>query len=136
MGYPAFGKIKTLTLPIPSQPMTLEEYKERYGIDLLEYVSLSDGGYINFNAHNSYVLLSETNYENEGGDDEIVLNCTNIIIPIASVVVSVWDSGKNDAETKLGIYNPSDGTMGGLMFSVSKNQSFTLDNVKIGPKSL
>lgn len=34
MGYPNFGKVKTLTLPIPDSSMTFAEYKNAYGIDL------------------------------------------------------------------------------------------------------
>ena len=34
MGYPAFGKVKTITLPIPDSSMTFAKYKNAFGIDL------------------------------------------------------------------------------------------------------
>lgn len=34
MGYPIFGKMKTITLPIPDAALTFAEYKDAYGIDL------------------------------------------------------------------------------------------------------
>lgn len=34
MGYPAFGKVKTFTLPIPDGSMTFAQYKSAFGIDL------------------------------------------------------------------------------------------------------
>lgn len=36
MGYPNFGKVKTITLPIPERTMSFAEYKNAFGIDLEE----------------------------------------------------------------------------------------------------
>ena len=40
MGYPNFGKVKTIVLPVPANQMTYAQYKEKYGIDLKDFIEL------------------------------------------------------------------------------------------------
>ncbi len=50
MGFPNFGKVKTITLPIPHEPMSIAEYKAKYGIDLKEFLYISDDSNLYFKA--------------------------------------------------------------------------------------
>lgn len=42
--YPQFGKVKTIVLPIPSSPLTYQQYKEAYGIDLKDFLIVNSNG--------------------------------------------------------------------------------------------
>ena len=41
MGYPAFGKVKTIVLPRPIDEVSLKQYRELYGIDLMKFIDVA-----------------------------------------------------------------------------------------------
>ena len=50
MGFPNFGKNKTVVLPIPTNPMSIAEYKAKYGIDLRELLYIAPDNNFYFKA--------------------------------------------------------------------------------------
>ena len=59
MSYPAFGKVKTIVLPIPGEELTLNEYRDKYGIDLREFIKVTATNILlDFGC--AHVLLKET----------------------------------------------------------------------------
>ena len=62
MGYPNYGKVKTIVLPIPKSvltgtPISFEDYKKNYGIDLADIIG-HDVGFIEKIPQNANFYLS------------------------------------------------------------------------------
>lgn len=59
MGYPNFGKVRTLTLPFTGaeEEMSIDEYKKLYGIDLRDILALTPTSF-EVNAPDSLILLA------------------------------------------------------------------------------
>ena len=126
MGYPAFGKVKTIVLPGPNGVLSLAQYKEIYGIDLREFLDLSNGEDIAIKKDildNSLILIRQ---DRDLGD-------THPLCPVCSVHFdSPYSAGSTDAKTTLCTsYNDSESDYYGIRLFLSKDVDFELDNVKI-----
>lgn len=128
MSYENFGVVKTLVLPIPETEISVDEYKERFGIDLKEYLILQDG-LIGFDFKNCIVYLSD--YKNYVGG--IVSGYTqNFVFPIACIKYQAWESGSNDGYLQLGSYDSTQLVVDGLHLFIERDKDFEIDNIKIG----
>lgn len=124
MTRPIFGKMKTIVLPAPENgiPLTLADYKEKYGIDLTEWLYLEEG-YIKFNFPKDTLILIQDDGGNLFSDGGYIG-----IIPVsAGYLASEWESGVNPAETRIGSH---DGTgTNGIDFQIPASEDFELSNV-------
>ena len=132
MGYPNFGKVKTIVLSCCNQDdeISIEEYKNRYGIDLKEFLSVNaNKKTLEFKAKNSMVLVESTTVNLAGMDS------TNILIPVTRSFMSAHDVDAGvDAVLILGGYNESESSIYGINFRVPHRKDLNLDNVVISYK--
>lgn len=130
MGYPSFGKVKTIVLPCPSYSDTLSisQYKEKFGIDLSEYLIL-DNGYIYFDAKGNLILINSFDIDSVG--EHISYGLNHAIVPLVATKQLSWLSGSDTGVLKLGIYEVTDDDCYGLYIFVDKDDDFTMDNVRI-----
>lgn len=127
MGYPIFGKVKNIVLPVPPSEITLDEYKKKYGIeirDIFECRQNSDNEHLIMVKSGNYVLFLNT-------QDSPYFHQMGALIPIEpisthNVTVNTWISGTNDGEIIL-----STTTGVGIFIKIPKNASFSLDNATI-----
>ena len=124
VSYPQFGKVKTIVLPIPANSISLDEYKEKYGIDLREYIYL-DGHEIKLkNVENALILIDDI--------DSNLVGSIRTLRPIISLGIQQWTSGSLDGSTIFGcVYNVADEVYEGLELIIDKDDDFTLDNVHV-----
>ena len=125
MGYPNFGKVKTIVLPCPSDSLTIAQYKERYGIDLSNYLRLEDAS-IYFKApENTLILLND-----EGG--QTTADFISRVNTISFIEKQEWEEGNTDGVLNFGAwYVPSENAYEGLSFVISKSEEFKLENLLI-----
>lgn len=132
---PIFGKIRTVVIPatLPSETFTLDEYKEKTGIDLLDVfnIILDENGYIQIYAkENTLVLIQSALLDEDDAPIENGLSLAN-----DRPQQDKWISGSSDGMTIVG-YSISNGlggflTGGGLEFTISKNSQFKVENIKV-----
>ena len=70
MGYPSIGKVKTIVLPCLGSGaplMTIESYKEKFGIDLRDILAIIDGRIV---AHTNAQILLYPNPRPTVSEDE------------------------------------------------------------------
>ena len=135
MAYPNFGKVKTIVLPIPYSWIGIDEYKEKYGIDLKEFIKL------NFTSKsielekspNTLILIDLSDSIDYAGFIGLPA-----LVPLGSFSVmdpEYYDSGVNDATLNYMLfkYSTDDGLLGLaiLRFRISKDDDFSYDNLKI-----
>lgn len=132
MTRPIFGKTKTIVLPIPSITMTLEEYKNQFGIDLNEIYDIS----LSFNAINA-VLRQSGQILFRAKEDDFPTVFTSILNPVNYSGSAEWISGSQDATLILGYVtlDANQDISGGLGmgFSISKDAAFDISNLRVGP---
>ena len=127
MSYPVFGKVKTIVLPTDlDSAVTLDEYKNLFGIDLKELIYLDKLNHcILFKAPNTMFLLGMHGLESYYG------LYGNYLAPANSVYVSSWDEGVTPALTLLWTaHNDSEGA--GLTLTIDSSAPFSIDSVRIG----
>lgn len=113
--YPPFGKVKTIVLPIPDSPMNVDEYKQKYGIDLKELFALTNDYNIKLKDNkNALFLLS----------DDVCLH------PILGRDGEAYEEGSNDAKLEL-IAEIYSGGSYGLSLTIDKDDAFKWNNVII-----
>ena len=129
MGYDIFGKSKTIVLPVPGvQGMSLEEYKNKYGIDLKDFIRL-DGTRITFNTNHSLILIDGSTY-----DGLLLVNgIENAIIPSTDSSLEDYVAGSSDARLTIGVYNVEEEIVCGISFYLSRNKEFSIDNIELFP---
>ena len=128
MGYPAFGKVKTITLPSPDESLTIEGYKEKYNIDLKDFIELIEGN-IKIKdeiLNSSLILVMQSKY----------LGTTSPLVPVCRErVISSYEAGVSDAITRLcTTYNVDDEDYWGIELQVVKNGTFDFDHLIIYTK--
>lgn len=68
-GYPNFGAVKTIVIPALVEsdgPYTLDQYKEKFGIDFRDFVTISpDGRFVHVDFGFSLVLVAPFNTMND-----------------------------------------------------------------------
>ena len=126
ISYPKFGKVKTIVLPIPDSPCTLDEYKDTYGIDLEEFVSIQ-GNFIGFKVPaNTQILLDiSTVYDSSY---PVVIS----LVPLVSFNEQEYDYENDDAISKIGGFaNNADGEYYFLELSCDKDTELSIENIKV-----
>ena len=125
MGYPAFGKVKTIVLPAPAIANTsIEEYKKQYGIDLRELFFLK-GKLICFKPKNSLLLIDWSLYALTESSDYYETNLG--VEPCKDLSTTPYDSGVSDGKWE--IKNSSENFA--LIVTISKDDEFSIENLKI-----
>lgn len=127
MGYPNFGKVKTIVLPADHDEMTLEEYKQKYGIDIKSFLSISvsgggDKGRISLVIpSNIFILIN-------GDDLAKAYNAPQYggCQAITSIDNTDWDSGVSNAILIL-----KGGHGVGLYITCNKDNELNFDNIRI-----
>lgn len=113
--------VKKIYLPIEEgEELTLDEYKEKYGIDLRKFIKLNDDKDI-------LTLF---------GDVELYLVCkgweevfgTSVRQVSTNIVKNAYSSGLQNGVTILGV-NPDNEY--GIEFYISRDEEFSVDNVII-----
>lgn len=119
MGYPNFGKVKTIVIPLPSKEMTLEEYKNHFGIDLKNFfkISASEMHFVS----NDYVILDTLESSINFSDGLWGLRYQNVL----GQTQETYEGGSVDGFVTL------KGIDYGLKFMVSKNDPLALENIKV-----
>ena len=120
MGYPSFGKVKTIVLPIDAidGEMTIEQYKEKYGIDLKDLIYLDE--------LNKTILLKNK-------DNLLILvndMSSNSYLPIfcpPSISVQAWEEGNSNGNISF-LDNSNDF---GVIIEISQDDNFKIENVKV-----
>lgn len=126
MGYPIFGKVKNIVLPCDtSDPLTLDQYKEKYGIDLKEFLVV-ENNVIKFKADNSVIYIQT---RNEQGAQAVY--GTSFLCPVTSSLITAYESGQSSAKLMLGVYNNDEQDYCGIGLTIDKDDEYTLDNVKV-----
>lgn len=126
--YPAFGKVKTIALPLPPTSMTAKQYKDAFGIDVRDIFELTTGYDIYLKTKLGFVLLYDTEntfYENT----EMTLGHNSYIPVISASKVSSWVEEAHNAQTIFGFYNSSEETTIGLKVSIDKSSPFECDSI-------
>ena len=131
MGYPNFGKVKTIVLPLIATPdggITIEEYKKATGIDLSDFFQLRSEE-IHFVA-DAHILgcVTKSFMENYG----YYYEGTNYV-PMTDCARETYEEGATDGELSIVFDNAFGGleTNGGIRFVISKDLPFALENIRI-----
>lgn len=125
--YPAFGNVKTLTLPIPdSNGLTIAQYKEKYGIDLKDilFISEIDGGM--HLLYNGLILLSDIDNSLWNGFNAYGEYST---FPVSAYSYSIYESENSNGLLSIGYLNSSDGMVTGINFLLPKDRPVSYDNI-------
>lgn len=123
MGYPIFGKVKTIVLPgnenTMTSQLTLEEYKKRFGIDLTDFIYLAENGNIDLkNCENTLFLGVDFN---------------GILIPLSILSRSTYSAGSQSGSLTLGFKNSGDEDYCGIVLHIDATEPFELGSLVVGP---
>ena len=119
MGYKMSIICKELYIPVPTgEYLTLQQYKEKYGIDLKEYLSL-DGNYIKCDFGDAKVYLVSDAFKSVAGSSVVMGRGYGQI---------EYESG--DTDGKLSITVDGAGELG-LVFTIDNSEELSLDNVVV-----
>ena len=125
MSYPNFGKVKTIVLPCPDEPMSIEEYKNAYGIDLRGMIVLKDNNieFKNDILESSLILLRQSR----------AVGDITPLVPVMGVYSAyTYESGVTPADTKLLTrYNNEENGYYGIQLKINEDVEFKLDNLLI-----
>lgn len=124
--YPNFGKVKTIVLPYVQEfdgiPATLDEFKEKTGIDLKPFVYLGAGGIVSLRAPNTMFLL---NSDGAYGKAYSLISAPN------QIDSHTWEKDANDGDFILHIFDSNSNFDFTFSLIVDKDSDFLIDNVKI-----
>ena len=123
MGFPNFGKVKTITLPFTGYEveMPISEYKEKYGIDLRELLRLDT-------AH-GLILLKDDN-------SLVLLNKLGVGLRTPVIQTNAYVHNSSDGQLNIVYLTISPETSDivgedGLIIYIEQNQEFTFDNMLV-----
>lgn len=118
--YPNFGKVKTIVLPFSSDDIgqNLERYKNKYGIDLKEFISLSDSGEIEIVMPQTAIYLYDLDNHN-----------STCLRPSHIQQTTVYDEGQYNAETVIGWFNAEESVFEGINVVIDKDSEYSIDNI-------
>lgn len=132
MSYPAFGKVKTIVLPMSSKIFatspTIKEYKSLTGIDLSENLSIiKPDNLINFDAKGAcvYIQLLDDMF-----GDHLLFGVNHACLPITNTEEGADTEGNF---LKMGVYNGGDQIVYGITFFIDSNGIVDLDHIRIRP---
>ena len=128
--YPPFSAIKEVYLPIDGNGSddgtTLEQYKNKYGIDLDEFfkITLENGAILLHCPRFTKLFLVNT--------DEVVANTgmASVLIP-NTTGVTLWDEGASDGETVIAFNDTNGDSVIGIRFFIADSDEFIKENIKI-----
>lgn len=125
ISYPQFGNVKTITLPIATgDNLTLDEYKEKYGIDLRPYIKLNTEDkeiQLNFDGFVLVRLMKSP------GDAIFV---STVFAP-NSFKVRLWNEGHNSASLSLTLKDADGNWDDGIKFEILSTSTFELDSIRV-----
>lgn len=127
MAHENFGIVKTIVLPLTIDTLSIDEYKARFGIDLREFISL-EGGNLIFDFKNCAFYLSDCGNELKSQESGFL---HHMVLPIARYDYGEWASGSTDGYITLGILDVVESGTYGIVFTISKDDDFVIDNLKI-----
>lgn len=133
MGYPQFGKVKDVVLPVPAnEPLSLDEYKERYGIDLRDFIEYyPDGVCIRLKNVGGCAFYC-SDLEDGIYDSASYALGHNGLYPCSAFSVYEYDYGKSHATLKMGTYLINDATLVGIEFIINQNvENPTTEDIKV-----
>ena len=136
MGYPIFGKIKNIVLPLPINDfddMTIEEYKEFSGIDLREVLELDQvNKRIVFKQTNALYFFNCANYNSF---NKITL-LPVMIIESEMCHFTLWnDTDGTPAKLEISLQD-FDGEGFVIQFVISDKEEFDINNIKINMNAI
>lgn len=123
MGYTMPIVCKELNLPCPmDKSFTLEQYKEKFGIDLKPFIKLEEK-----QIYATFPNFTKVNLVCVGLDISLISK----VGPITYSNQTEYDEGVEDA-TLTFEYVDSQGNAGyGIIFTIDKDTEFALENVKV-----
>lgn len=127
MGYQMPNVYKEIYLPIsPNDDLSISEYKEKYGVDLREYLTLEDDT-LHFYAKNTKVHVVYVDFD----ESLINNNMASSVIDAKITENTAWIEGEQEARLVLGgeNFNPD---IFGILFAIPMAKECILDNVAIG----
>lgn len=128
--YPAFGNVKTITLPISTgDNLTLDEYKEKYGIDLRPYIKLNTEDkeiQLNFDGFVLVRLMKSS------GDAILV---SSVFAP-NKFNIHYWSEGHDSAVLSLMLADADGNWADGIKFEIESTSPFELDSIRIAFQEL
>lgn len=128
MGYEMPIVCKEINLPIANgDNLTIEEYKNKYGIDLKPYLRLERSGEIKFFVPNAKINVVVLNMDETLAGNYIP---SAVFDPSPVMVTGAYESGVKDATTILGTTNVNDDHFG-IQFGITNGKEFTLENLII-----
>lgn len=124
--YPNFGKVKTIVIPVPIEQLNINEYKEKYGIDLRDFVLLDKQYGRMYLKPNAFYLID---FNTAVGSSLIGEESANFagLFPISKLNASAYVSGNVDA--KLRIETPAEDFY--LEIGIPNTLEFSYDNLYI-----
>lgn len=136
MGFPDFGKVKTIILPIPSDPMSITEYKAKYGIDLKEFLLITADKYLRFKPiPNTQIFLDIGEVLKGYGSfcDSPLVDLSVISMQDSTLYVSGTTDGMSTYCVRA--YWDPDNVLQPeylVILKVDKSEELTIDNITIG----
>lgn len=134
MGYPYFGKVKTIVLPLPPEQIKFAEYKEKYGIDLKEFFEVKEND-INLKNVKNAVIYFDLSDVNGAAPVEFI----GELLPLGG---TIYESQSYESKVKTGAiyyriphYNSKDNIIdfiGYISIEISKDEELSIDNAIIG----
>ena len=130
-GYKKFSVAKTIVLPIPEEFISVQDYKDKYGIDLKELVEMVNG-HICLNLTDNIVFL-----RSPVGETVIEIprfgKANQPIFPITACKANRYISGSQDGAYVYGVHSNDTSDIGGIEFRVDNSVDFDFDHLTIGP---
>ena len=127
MGYNMPIVSREIHLPIEDgDDLNLKQYKEKYGIDLAQFITLKDDGYIyvDFPLYAKVFVVSKDGFS--GGTGKFLLG--------HSFQSSNSDHGlETNAITIIGEYDPIEERWVGIQLHIGYDESFIIDNLIVSP---
>ena len=132
MGYPNFGNVKTLVLPIPSERMSIDDYKEKYGINLRKLLKLHpEDGAITLET-NALVLIRDIDGTlHVQGSPSDGYSWEGSIFPAVCVNQQLYVEGENIGGLSIGGINDTENGVFGIGFYVESGVEFTIENMYV-----
>lgn len=129
MGYKTRGNVKKITLPIDMaedlKGLTLEQYKEKYGIDLKPYIALRD-----FEIMCDFDGLVVVNFKSPD-----YCRLTSYFIP-TKIAYTTYEANTNDAMLAFYLDDRDNNYAIGIQLRIPKDRPFEINSIVIEPFSV
>lgn len=122
MGYPNFGKVKTIVLPTPDENLSYEQYKEKFGIDLKDIVKIASNGLIILKPQNVFWLINDVDAHWE---------TPSRLYTIISAYTSGYESGVSDGSLRIYFGGVPESSGIYLDIRCSKDKTLAIENFTV-----